>query len=295
MSLLDILNNTRKRTLLIFLGVLYLSTLVTFGLIYWRIANKSSGEFFIFQKDININTKVNVFKKNLKIYIYNKEFDNAISDLIISEEYKKPIVKLSNDSTGNFHIFTFDQTLGELWANYYYQLFIGKGITHMKIDKVQEDNINSKIKIYKLQISFYRSDERDSNRRYNLYKNIDKKTLKKVENITLWIKDYPVIEEELFQNKYYYPLNFYFINLMENSMSFLDDSPIILKSIANGSFKYPLWNFMYFSAVTITTLGYGDILPNSTMVRILVMFETISGVLIAAMFGSCLFWNRRNK
>jgi hypothetical protein len=35
-------------------------------------------------------------------------------------------------------------------------------------------------------------------------------------------------------------------------------------------------------------------LPNSTMVRILVMFETISGVVIIGMFVSCLFWNRKS-
>ena len=76
-------------------------------------------------------------------------------------------------------------------------------------------------------------------------------------------------------------------------MSFLDDSPLVLKSVANGSFKYPLWNFLYFSSVTITTLGYGDILPNSTIVRVLVMFETVFGVVVIGMFASCLFWNKK--
>ncbi|MBK7094583.1 MAG: two pore domain potassium channel family protein [Saprospiraceae bacterium] len=33
------------------------------------------------------------------------------------------------------------------------------------------------------------------------------------------------------------------------------------------------FDFIYFSIVTATSTGYGDILPNSTLVRILVSFE----------------------
>lgn len=39
---------------------------------------------------------------------------------------------------------------------------------------------------------------------------------------------------------------------------------------------------MYFSVVTITTLGYGDITPNSAVSKLLVMVESILGVLFLA-------------
>ena len=40
----------------------------------------------------------------------------------------------------------------------------------------------------------------------------------------------------------------------------------------DGGFLYML----YFSCVTITTLGYGDIIPTTTFTRLLVSFESIS-------------------
>ena len=43
-------------------------------------------------------------------------------------------------------------------------------------------------------------------------------------------------------------------------------------------------NFIYFSFVTITTLGYGDVLPNDSSVRILVVLELIIGLFIVVFF-----------
>ena len=46
-----IISKIRKRDLLLVLGILYISTLTIFGVLYWRVANVSSGEFFIFQNE----------------------------------------------------------------------------------------------------------------------------------------------------------------------------------------------------------------------------------------------------
>jgi voltage-gated potassium channel len=298
MILLKSLYKLRKRTLLSILGLLYLSILIVFGIVYWKIANISSGEYFVFQNDINMNTKITVFKKNLKINIHNRDFNEIINDLIKSEEYKRPVVKLYGniyDKDNELNVFVLDKPIGEMWASYYYLLLQGKGITHMKIDSAEEQVINNKIRTYKLRISLYKINSKNKDDSYIVYKKDYNKNLEKIDTVIVWIKDYPIIEDEFLKKDYeFYPLSFYFTNLMENSMSFLDDSPLVLKSVANGNFKYPLWNFLYFSSVTITTLGYGDILPNSTIVRILVMFETIFGVVIIGMFVSCLFWNKRD-
>lgn len=298
MVLLNPIYKLRKKTLLSILALLYLSILIIFGILYWKIANISSGEYFVFQNDINMHTKINVFKRNLRINIHNKDFNQIISDLIKSEEYKRPVVKLygeTYDKYNELNIFVLDKPIGEMWANYYYLLLQGKGITHMQIDSAEEQHINNNIRTYKLRISLYKINSKNSDDSYILYKKGDSKKLDKIDTVIVWVKDYPLIEDDFLKKDYkFYPLNFYFPLLMENSMSFLDDSPLVLKSVANGNFKYPIWNFLYFSSVTITTLGYGDILPNSTVVRILVMFETILGVVIIGMFVSCLFWNKKD-
>lgn len=52
--------------------------------------------------------------------------------------------------------------------------------------------------------------------------------------------------------------------------------------------NHNVFDFLYFSVVTITTLGYGDILPNSRLVRFFVMIETISGITIMGMLASSI-------
>jgi hypothetical protein len=58
----------------------------------------------------------------------------------------------------------------------------------------------------------------------------------------------------------------------------------VLEMLAPGSFSYPeghtrefLFQFIYFSIVTITTLGYGDILPLSQEASALAMVEALMG------------------
>lgn len=44
------------------------------------------------------------------------------------------------------------------------------------------------------------------------------------------------------------------------------------------------WTFLYFSIVTITTLGFGDIYPITTLTKLMVAFEVIMGALCAGLF-----------
>ncbi len=289
MHLLKIIKKTTKTNLFISLVLLYLSIIIVFGFIYWRVANISSREFFVFQNDINMNIKINAFRSRMKVNIYSRDFNNAIRKLIVSEEYTRPLVKLLDDKENELHIFTLNKPLGELWANYYYLLLEGRGITHMKVESIKEKQLNKDLNVYKITLDLYKN----NNEKYALYKNSDKINFDKYSSIVIWTKD-SIDEESFHKDDVIYPLGFYFVSIMENSISFLDDSAIVLKEIDNGKFKYPLWNFLYFSVVTITTLGYGDILPNSTLVRTLVMFEVVSGVIIMGMFIPCLLWNKKN-
>lgn len=291
------LHKLEKKTILLMLALLYVSILFSFGFIYWDIANDSQGEFFIFQNDVNMNTKVEAFRKSLNIPIYNKEFKDMVKYLISSNEYKRPIAKLeAPGSSFSANIFAFDKILGENWANYYYLLFQSQDITHISIEDLGEDKVSSKFNSNKLKICFYKINEEEKYKDFKSYKKSDKNKFEKIDSKYVWVNNYTLLYNEIFRKEYfYYPLNFYFPKLIENSISFLDDSPLVLRSIINGNFKYPIWNFMYFSAVTMTTLGYGDILPNSMVVRILVMLETIFGVIIIGVFVSCLFWNKKSS
>lgn len=43
---------------------------------------------------------------------------------------------------------------------------------------------------------------------------------------------------------------------------------------------WPYWDFVYFSGISLTTVGYGDILPNKTLIRMLVLAEILLGVFL---------------
>jgi len=58
---------------------------------------------------------------------------------------------------------------------------------------------------------------------------------------------------------------------------------LILEFFRRGSFAFPFeqnldfYNFLYFSCVTITTLGYGDVLPLTQQASALAILEAITG------------------
>lgn len=262
MKLIYIINKAGKRKLIIFLGLMYIFTFIIFGLLYWRIANVTSGDFFIFKEDINTDIKISEFKKNMNLHNNNWELNRAIKNLIINKEYNRDISKISEKGT-----------IGENWANYYYYLFKIKGATHFTLEEVQEKN--SKQNGVKVKIKLYNIESNEE-----------------IAVVYAFFMNYP-FDKGIYPGNCYYPLDIYFNNVIENSAVYLDQSPVYMKNIVQGKYYYSFWNFMYFSVVTITTLGYGDILPNSSVVRILVMLESISGVIIMGMFASCIFWNKK--
>lgn len=64
----------------------------------------------------------------------------------------------------------------------------------------------------------------------------------------------------------------------------------------NGySFNEDFWSLFYFSTVTITTLGFGDIVPITRSSRLLVSSESILGVIFIGLFLNALFRDNKSK
>ncbi len=71
---------------------------------------------------------------------------------------------------------------------------------------------------------------------------------------------------------------------MDPSVALLLDN---VSTAGRGDPKYAsglYWRMFYLSAVTITTLGYGDIAPVTSIARILVSMEAIAGVVLVGFF-----------
>lgn len=54
------------------------------------------------------------------------------------------------------------------------------------------------------------------------------------------------------------------------------------------------WRMLYLSTITITTTGYGDIVPITNIARVLVAVEAMSGVVVAGLFLNAVV-QERNK
>lgn len=54
---------------------------------------------------------------------------------------------------------------------------------------------------------------------------------------------------------------------------------------------WSFWDFFYFSAITQFTVGYGDILPNATSVRLVVVLQTFVAALLLVVVINLTFRN----
>ena len=72
------------------------------------------------------------------------------------------------------------------------------------------------------------------------------------------------------------------------------DHEIRLKTKVDNIAKWELFDFIYFSTITQATVGYGDMLPNSTFIRNIVTLQTILGVFLSIILIAYSLKNKNN-
>lgn len=78
-------------------------------------------------------------------------------------------------------------------------------------------------------------------------------------------------------------------NSIKNRQLYINKTQNIFLSLESSNPKaWGFWDFFYFSVVTQVTLGYGDILPNSFSIRMLVSMQIILGLSIPVVVFSLL-------
>lgn len=74
----------------------------------------------------------------------------------------------------------------------------------------------------------------------------------------------------------------------------LDDGAFVAHPDIHGHDHVITWSdFIYFSFITLTTVGYGDVIPSSNFTRGLAVLESIAGVLYVAVLIAQLVIDRR--
>ncbi|MBU4216222.1 MAG: potassium channel family protein [Actinobacteria bacterium] len=295
--------------MLIILVLIYFGLWLIFGFIYrWR-ANVSKGNEFSFQDNIKIKQNIRVFKKKYNI----KVPDYTIKDLINRGEVEKEtgfvfesfenkesyhyIVNYGKESKREFYNDSSSaDSIGLVWATYYMEKFISEGATHFKIDPLDGSKSIGKGKYLKHKLSLFGSDIHHARiiqtkedikklkfiKKYTVYLPFSEKPSQFASQISEFSKQYHI------ENTDYQPMSTFTIS-MSYSINLLDGDIDKLKEILKGEYEYPIVDFLYFSAVTITTLGYGDILPNSSLIRFFVMLETFFGIVTVGWLISLLF------
>ena len=83
----------------------------------------------------------------------------------------------------------------------------------------------------------------------------------------------------------------YISNKIESCLQKISSASKGFPSSISGNFV----RMFYLSAVTITTLGYGDVIPITTTSRILVSFEAILGLVLIGLFLNALWYEGKSE
>ena len=118
----------------------------------------------------------------------------------------------------------------------------------------------------------------------NLYKHFSEDAYDCI-NIIIDAQAYSQVSERIVINNRYNISDLYYF--IQNSVTYIDhqvNCAINAKTVRPG-----FWDCLYFSALSMITTGYGDILPNSSCVRLVVMVEILCGLVTMGLIMSYLY------
>lgn len=276
---------------------LYIFIWVIFGLGYWGIANNNQGQDYIFQEDILFKRKSISFQEEAKINIP----EEITIKLITKFDQNSWAIPMTD---GTHLVLRYNYSLKGLtsigldWANYYVSKFENEGYNFLALRMIKPEAVVAGHKLTKFLLEIVKIPKENYTRadpqELLILDDIEQEKIEKSKKYYIYV---PFQGENCYNFRdEYYELKI-MTNIISSSVNFLDnDISIIDKYERQNKFKYSLIDFLYFSAVTITTLGYGDILPNSSIIRCLVMFETLIGMILIAVFTASFYdWIKNKK
>lgn len=195
-------------------------------------------------------------------------FDGDVYKIV---RYHDLIIRMDN---------SFIDKIGYEWASYYIEMLLSNNYNKYDIKEISDvtlfGNGNSRIKEVKYKYIILHVSGENSKDLQLILLIKDKDFQENIRNN---------IELDLSKS------NLYKINdlsyILPYCVNYLDYQYDVAMKVKNT--KPSIWDCLYFSTITITSTGYGDILPNSETIRVAVILEVISGIIVIGLFLSALY------
>ncbi|MBO7746359.1 two pore domain potassium channel family protein [Paenibacillus sp. MWE-103] len=286
--------------------LLYLYVWIWFGSYYYYMADRTMGDDFVFSEQAEIQT-------TLRGIYADERYDDAdeyrLKEILEKGQYKKDYLKLDADA-----YLTRDET-GADWGGIYENQFAREGYAYYTFRKAAEPLVVSTDRLdfddlpawrtelgkryAEVDVALYKGDgtadgtghevryAEEAGDRASAADGGPAKTLK----LYFAEGDYERYMQIFANAKQDRRLG----DLIAASHTLPDGKFLELYVGMNGYTNYRVEDFWYFSAITITTLGFGDITPNSGPVKVGVMIETLLGVLLVGIYVSLVSHKKRGS
>lgn len=284
----------KKKRIWLLCLLAYLGLWAGFGLAYWGIANRDPGSY-AYHQEVQLRCKARRFLEQAnaaasgdleeKCGALFASYDRDIGPLLewYGEESGEQIPNFSSRGYGS---------IGETWADYYCEKYLTQGSTLFTY--TASKGVNSRYT--HLEITLYALVKKPDGGMSREQTGVIGLEIPKGYFSGGGMLSVPAEErrKDLLEGGIY-PIPGYLHDLLALSVVFPDSDILTLYQVDREGCRFGAVDFLYFSAVTIATLGYGDISPNCGLVRGLVMVETLTGMTLFALFMSSLYDYLRNR